>query len=52
MDSIAVKIIQRSGIPLVVLDGRTPQNLPDAIISGRFNGTIVSSDENARYLPL
>ncbi|MCU0631173.1 MAG: UMP kinase [Methanoregulaceae archaeon] len=52
MDAIAVKIIQRSGIPLVVLDGRTPRNLPDAIISGRFNGTIVSSDENARYLPL
>ena len=52
MDAIAVKIIQRSGIPLVVLDGRRPQNLPDAIISGRFNGTIVSSDENARYLPL
>jgi len=52
MDAIAVKIIQRSGIPLVVLDGRTPKNLPDAIISGRFNGTIVSNDEHARYLPL
>ena len=52
MDAIAVKIIQRSGIPLVVLDGRNPDNLPEAIISGRFNGTIVSSDENPDYLPL
>jgi uridylate kinase len=52
MDIIAVKIIQRSGIPLVVLDGRNPENLPDAIISGRLNGTIVSRDTNIRLLPL
>jgi uridylate kinase len=52
MDAIAVKIIQRSGIPLIVLDGRNPDNLPEAIISGRLNGTIVSSDENPSYLPL
>jgi uridylate kinase len=52
MDAIAVKIIQRSGIPLIVLDGRLPKNLPDAIISGKFNGTIVSSEENSKLLPL
>ncbi|MEI6293017.1 MAG: UMP kinase [Methanomicrobiales archaeon] len=52
MDAIAVKIIQRSGIPLIVLDGRKPKNLTEAIISGRFNGTVVSNDANARYLPL
>jgi uridylate kinase len=52
MDAIAVKIIQRSGIPLLVLDGRNPENLPEAIISGRFNGTIVSNNENTRHLPL
>ena len=52
MDAIAVKIIQRSGIPLIVLDGRNPENLPDAIISGRLNGTIVSRDTNIRLLPL
>jgi uridylate kinase len=52
MDAIAVKIIQRSGIPLVVIDGRKPQNLPDAIISGQFNGTIVSREENSKLLPL
>jgi len=52
MDSIAVKIIQRSGIPLIVLDGRKPENLPEAIISGRFDGTIVSKETNSRLLPL
>lgn len=52
MDSIAVKVIQRSGIPLIVLDGRNPQNLPDAVLSGRFTGTIVSTAENTRLLPL
>ncbi len=52
MDAIAVKIIQRSGIPLVVLDGRTPKNLPDAIISGRFSGTIVCREKNITLLPL
>jgi uridylate kinase len=52
MDAIAVKIIQRSGIPLVVLDGRKPKNLPDAIIFGKFNGTIVSREEKSMLLPL
>jgi len=52
MDAIAVKIIQRSSIPLIVLDGRKPQNLPDAILSGRFNGTIVSMEPTTGLLPL
>jgi uridylate kinase len=52
MDAIAVKIIQRSGIPLLVLDGRKPKNLPDAIISGQFDGTIVSNEQNTTLLPL
>jgi uridylate kinase len=52
MDAIAVKIIQRSGIPLIVIDGRIPQNLPDAIISGRYDGTIVSRKESGHLLPL
>ena len=52
MDAIAVKIIQRSGILLVVLDGRNPDNLPDAILSGRFSGTIVSRENKNQSLPL
>jgi len=52
MDAIAVKIIQRSGIPLLVLDGRKPKNLSDAIISGQFDGTIVSNEQNTLLLPL
>lgn len=52
MDAIAVKIIQRSGIPLLVLDGRKPENLPDAIISGRFTGTMVSGENKDGILPL
>ncbi len=52
MDAIAVKIIQRSSIPLLVLDGRKPENLPDALILGRFSGTVVSSGVNTLVLPL
>ena len=34
IDMIAAKVIQRSGIPLLVIDGRDPDNLSKALLSG------------------
>jgi len=42
LDIVAGKVIERSGIPLLVLDGRDPENLYRAIVEGVFTGTIVS----------
>ncbi len=42
LDVIAARIVERSHIPLVVLDGRDPKNLENAILKGKFVGTIVS----------
>lgn len=43
MDIVAVKMIERSGIPLVVMDGRDPEALLSAIDDGVWKGTLVSS---------
>lgn len=45
LDVIAARIVERSGIPLVVLDGREPKNLENAILKGKFSGTIVSESQ-------
>ena len=50
LDIVAGKVIERSGIPLLVLDGRDPENLYRAIVEGAFVGTIVS-DESSVPLP-
>ncbi len=42
LDIVAARVVERSGIPLVVLDGREPKNLSDAILKGKFRGTVVS----------
>ncbi len=41
IDLVAAKITERSGIPLVVIDGRDPALIGKALIDGEFNGTIV-----------
>jgi uridylate kinase len=51
LDIIAARVVERSKIPLVVLDGTDPENLRSAVISGRYTGTIVS-DKKACPLPL
>ncbi|MDD4126681.1 MAG: UMP kinase [Methanomicrobium sp.] len=51
IDLVAAKIIQRSKIPLIVLDGAEPENLADAVLKGRFNGSIVSETKKS-ILPL
>ena len=42
LDIVAARIVERSDIPLVVLDGNNPENLSRAICNGEFTGTIVS----------
>jgi uridylate kinase len=43
IDIVAARIVERSNIPLIVLDGRDPRNLSDAILKGKFRGTVVSA---------
>jgi uridylate kinase len=42
IDSIAARVFQRSGIPLLVIDGRDPRNLEEALLKGRYSGSLVS----------
>jgi uridylate kinase len=51
LDIIAARIVERSHIPLVVLDGREPDNLSNAIFNGKFTGTVVS-ENNKSPLPV
>jgi uridylate kinase len=40
-DIVAVKVIERSRIPLMVLDGRDPRAFRNAVLEGKFTGTVV-----------
>jgi uridylate kinase len=51
LDIIAARVVERSRIPLVVLDGRKPKNLEEAILKGKFVGTIVT-DSKKKPLPI
>ena len=46
LDIVAGKVIERSGIPLLVLDGRDPENLYRAIVEGACTGTVVSAESS------
>jgi uridylate kinase len=46
LDIVAGKVIERSGIPLLVLDGRDPENLYRAIVEGACAGTVVSTESS------
>jgi len=41
IDLVAAKITERSGIPLVVIDGRDPSLICRALLEGEFGGTII-----------
>jgi len=41
IDLVAAKIAERSGIPLVIIDGRDPSLIGKALLNGKFEGTIV-----------
>ncbi|WOF16450.1 UMP kinase [Methanoplanus sp. FWC-SCC4] len=51
IDLVAAKVTQRSGIPMVVLQGTDIDNLKNALISGEFTGTTVSYSKE-KPLPL
>ncbi len=51
LDIVAARVVERSHIPLVVLDGRDPENLSRAIRTGEFTGTVVS-EKKKKILPL
>jgi uridylate kinase len=43
IDPIAAKVLDRCGIPMLVLDGREPSNLEDALLKGTYQGSLVTS---------
>jgi uridylate kinase len=51
LDIVAARVVERSNIPLVVLDGRDPKNLSNAILKGKYRGTVVSEGKK-NPLPL
>ncbi len=51
IDLVAAKVLERSAIPLLVFDGSDPAALERAVITGKYEGTLVSRDERAP-LPL
>ncbi|MDD1724386.1 MAG: UMP kinase [Methanospirillum sp.] len=42
MDIVAVKMVERCGIPLLVMDGRDPNLLLETLETGKISGTLVS----------
>jgi uridylate kinase len=51
LDIVAARVVERSHIPLLVLDGRDPENLCRAILTGEYTGTVVSEGKK-KILPL
>jgi len=51
LDVIAARVVERSGIPLVVLDGTDPENLRSAVMTGKYKGSVVA-EKKAQPLPL
>jgi uridylate kinase len=51
LDIVAARVVERSNIPLVVLDGRDPKNVSNAILKGKYLGTVVSNSKKSP-LPL
>ncbi len=42
IDMVAAKVLKRSGIPLLVIDGSDPACLEDALLAGRHSGSLVT----------
>lgn len=42
IDLVAAKVLKRSGIPLLVIDGRHPEQLEEALLAGRYSGSLVT----------
>jgi uridylate kinase len=48
-DMVAARVVERSGVPLAVLDGRDPAILRRAILEGKFQGTLVSDAKGSPF---
>ncbi|MFZ3382511.1 MAG: UMP kinase, partial [Candidatus Methanoperedens sp.] len=46
-DLLAAKIIERSNIKTIVLNGENPQNIIDAV-NGKYNGTVIGNDKKVK----
>jgi uridylate kinase len=42
IDPVAAKVLDRSGIPMLILDGREPANLEEALLKGTYRGSLVT----------
>ena len=42
LDIVAARVVERSHIPLVVIEGKDPENVSSAILTGQYRGTVVS----------
>ncbi len=51
LDVVAARVVERSRIPLVVLDGTDPENLRLAVLEGKYRGSVVS-EMKVQPLPL
>ena len=51
LDIVAARVVERSHIPLVVLDGTNPDNLSRAILTGEYTGTVVSESKKKTHCP-
>lgn len=51
LDIIAARVVERSKIPLVVLNGETPENLSNVLLYGKGTCSVVSAT-NEKILPL
>ncbi len=49
MDIVAVKIVERCGIPLLVMDGRDPSLLESVLKTGKFVGTLVTASKKTPF---
>jgi uridylate kinase len=43
IDAVAARVVKRSGIPLLVIDGSDPAGLEDALLAGRHSGSLVTA---------
>ncbi|MEA2034516.1 MAG: UMP kinase [Euryarchaeota archaeon] len=46
IDLVAAKVVQRSRVPMLVLDGKNIEIISNALLNGTITGTVVSFDKN------
>jgi uridylate kinase len=49
LDIVAARVVERSNIPLIVVDGRDPENLKSAILEGKITGSVVFKGKKTSF---